>query len=243
MPLSSAPLLRAVDNPVGKVDNSAKSNIFSHSGPVIGLFAKQPIAGQVKTRLTPPLTDQQACQLYAVALRETLERLLDAGFPLVLCYAGERSWFAEKFPDVPLLEQHGDGLAARMANAVDELLMNGAGAVLLCGSDSPDLLIGLAAEALALLQNADVVTVPCSDGGYAMIGVRQASAGLFSGVPWSTADVQQAFRQRSRELGFSYRETSGWHDLDDVDDLRKLVRRSPESQTGRYVVAQLGELL
>lgn len=226
-----------------KVDNSVKSNIFSHSGPVVGLFAKQPIPGKVKTRLTPPLTELQACQLYSVALRETVERLIDAELPLVLCYAGERSWFAENFPDLILLEQRGDGLAARMANAVNDLFEQGAEKVLLCGSDSPDLPIGLAAVALELLQSADIVTVPCGDGGYVMIGVRQATTDVFYGVPWSTELVQQAFRQRSKELGLNYRETSGWHDLDEVEDLRQLVKRSPESRAGRYVVSQLSELL
>jgi rSAM/selenodomain-associated transferase 1 len=240
---SNGLLHKTVDNPVDKVDNSAKSNIFSHSGPIIGLFAKQPIAGQVKTRLTPPLTEQQACQLYSIALRETIERLVDVEFPLVLCFAGERSWFAENFPDVPLLEQRGDGLAERMANAVDDLFEGGAGSALLCGSDSPDLPIGLAAVALELLENTDIVTVPCGDGGYVMIGARRATTDVFYDVPWSTELVQQAFRQRCKQLDLSYRETSGWHDLDEVNDLRQLVKRSPESKTGRYVAAQLSELL
>ena len=226
-----------------KVDNSAKSNLFSHSGPVIGLFAKQPLAGQVKTRLTPPLTEQQACQLYSIALRETIERFLDAGLPLVLCYAGERHWFAENFPGVALVEQHGDGLAARMANAVDELFQYGAKAVLLCGSDSPDLPVGLAVEAFELLQHVDIVTVPCCDGGYVMIGARQAKTGVFFDIPWSTEEVQQTFRERSKALGLTYQETSAWHDLDEIEDLRQLIKRSPESKAGRYVAKQLAQLL
>ena len=54
-----------------KVDNSANRHIFDHSGAVIGLFAKQPVPGQVKTRLMPPLTAEQACQLYTDLARAT----------------------------------------------------------------------------------------------------------------------------------------------------------------------------
>ena len=107
-----------VDNSVGKVDNSAIGRIFNHSGPVIGLFAKQPVPGQVKTRLTPPLSADQACQLYRVALQEMVSRLFAAELPLVICYAGRRDWFSEVFPGQPLLEQIGDGLGARLSNAV-----------------------------------------------------------------------------------------------------------------------------
>ncbi len=43
-----------MDKPVEKVDNSLNSHIFDHSSLIIGLFAKEPVAGQVKTRLSPP---------------------------------------------------------------------------------------------------------------------------------------------------------------------------------------------
>lgn len=243
MPRWSVQPRASVDNSVDKVDNPAKSNIFSHSGPVIGLFAKQPVPGRVKTRLSPLMTPEQACMLYSVALRETVIRLLDAGLPLVICYAGERDWFRETFADIPLLEQRGGGLDARMANAVEDLFALGAGPVLLCGSDSPDLPIGLAVQALDLLQGADVVTVPCCDGGYAMIGLRQQTTEVFFEIPWSTEEVQTEMRRRCRELSLSYRETGGWHDLDEIVDLRRLVKRSPESMTARHVVAQLADLL
>jgi rSAM/selenodomain-associated transferase 1 len=231
-----------VDNSVDKVDNYPKSLIFSHSGPIIGLFAKQPVAGRVKTRLTPPLTAEQACQLYAVSLYEMTERLLAAGLPLVICYAGEREWFSKKFPAVPLLEQSGNGLGARMGNAVQALFSCGAGPVLLAGSDSPDLPIDLAEQALGLLEKTDIVTVPCRDGGYAMIGLRQPTTELFAGVPWSTSQVQEATRRRSQELGLTYRATDEWYDLDEAADLRELLERSPQSRTARHIADEL-ELL
>lgn len=243
MPWLRARTLPDVDKSVEKVDNSVNSHIFSHSGPIVVLFAKQPVPGQVKTRLTPPLSAEQACLLYQTALQETVTRLLSAGLPLVLCYAGERDWFRKAFPGLPLLAQTGDGLGVRMTNAVQALFVAGAGPVLLAGSDSPDLPIPLFEEVLEQLQDADVATVPCQDGGYAIVGMRQPTTELFAEIPWSTSRVLEATRQRSRLLGLIYSETEGWHDLDELADLRHLVARSPESQTARHIVAELSALL
>jgi rSAM/selenodomain-associated transferase 1 len=232
-----------VDNPVEKVDNSLNSNIFNHSGPVIGLFAKEPVAGRVKTRLSPALTAEQACWLYQTSLCETVNRLLAADLPLVLCYDGRREWFAEAFPGLPLLEQVGDGLGDRMSNAVQELFRHLDGPVLLAGSDSPDLPISLLEQVLQALHEKDVATIPCHDGGYVVVGLRQPTTELFAGIPWSTAGVLQATRQACRRLGLSYVETEEWYDLDEIDDLRQLLIRSPETATARHLLAELQEWL
>jgi rSAM/selenodomain-associated transferase 1 len=232
-----------VDNPVNKVDNSLNSQIINHSGPVIGLFAKEPLPGQVKTRLTPPLSADQACLLYRVALQETVAQLRTAGAELVICYAGRKAWFSATFPGLALLAQTGDDLGARMSNAVQALFAAGGGPVLLAGSDSPDLPVPLVEQALAQLQETDVAIVPCHDGGYAIVGLRQPAAELFEKIPWSTSGVLEATRQRSRELGLTYSETECWDDLDVLADLQRLVVRSPESQTARHIVTAPGGLL
>jgi rSAM/selenodomain-associated transferase 1 len=231
-----------VDKPVDKVDNSANRHIFSHSGAVIGVFAKQPVPGRVKTRLIPPLSAEQACQLYDIALRETVARLRTAGLPLAICYAGQREWFRAAFPTLPLLAQCGGDLGARLGHAAQALFADGAGSVLLAGSDSPDLPIALLRTAAEQLHDRDVSVIPCHDGGYALVGLRRPSIGLFDGIPWSTPQVLAATRQRCRELGLTLHETAAWHDLDELNDLRSLVARSPGSQTARYLLTRLAEL-
>lgn len=232
-----------VDNPVDKVDNSANRHIFDHSGAVIGLFAKQPVPGQVKTRLTPPLSAEQACRLYSTALQESLSRLLQTGVTVAICYAGARSWFAATFPGVPLFAQQGEGLGERMSHAVRELFAAGGGPVLLAGSDSPDLPLDLVEQVLGFLRREDVACVPCLDGGYAVIGLRQPNSELFVGIPWSTPAVLETTRRRCRELGLSYRETAGWEDLDDLAALQRLLERSPASLTARHIAGELAALL
>ena len=226
-----------------KVDNSLNSNIFNHSGPVIGLFAKEPVAGRVKTRLSPALTAEQARWLYQTSLCETVNRLLAADLPLVLCYDGRREWFAEVFPGLPLLAQVGDSLGDRMSNAVQELFRHCDGPVLLAGSDSPDLPISLLEQVLRSLHEKDVATIPCRDGGYVVVGLRRSTTALFAGIPWSTSGVLQATRQACQMLGLSYVETEEWYDLDEIDDLRQLLTRSPETATARHLLAELQEQL
>ena len=231
-----------VDKPVYKVDNSANCNNFSQNGVVLGLFAKQPVPGQVKTRLAPPLTAAQACQLYDVALRETFARMAGAGLPLLICYAGAREWFTATFPGVPLLAQAGDGLGQRMAHAFHALFAAGAGSVLLAGSDCPDLPVALVGEVVERLRDRDVAVTPCHDGGYVVVGLRRPVTGLFTGVPWSSPRVMAVTRQRCQELGLTLHETAAWHDLDEPADLQGLLERSPQSETARHIRATLREL-
>ncbi len=232
-----------MDNPVEKVDNSLNSHIFDHAAAIIGLFAKEPVAGQVKTRLLPALTAEQACRLYQVALSETVNRLFSTGRPLVICYSGRRQWFTERFPELPLLAQRGEGLGARMGNAVQELFGLSDGPVLLAGSDSPDLPISLVDQVVQSLRATDVATIPCQDGGYVAIGLKKPCTALFAGIPWSTCGVLQATRQACRRLGLSYQETAEWYDLDEIDDLRQLASRSPDSKTARHLLAELQDRL
>jgi uncharacterized protein len=228
---------------VDKVDNTAKRSLFEQSRPVIGLFAKQPVPGQVKTRLTPPLKPDQACRLYQTALQETLAILCSSGVPVTLCYAGEHRWFRQNFPGQTLLAQVGEDLGTRMTRAVEELFAVGFGPVLLAGSDSPDLPASRVVDVLAHLAETDVVTVPSDDGGYAVIGLRRPTTAVFATIPWSTAGVQDAIRLRCRQLGLSYAETASWYDLDDMEDLRRLVTRSPASRTARQIASELSALL
>jgi len=228
---------------VDKVDNSAVSHIFNQSGPVIGLFAKQPVPGQVKTRLTPPLTAEQASRLYLEALRESVSQLLATELPLVICYAGQRDWFSAEFPGQPLLPQVGSDLGSRMEHAVRALFASGAGPVLLAGSDCPDLPLPFLKQVLKQLQENDAAVIPCRDGGYVLVGMRRPTTELFTDIPWSSSRVLEVTRQRSRQLGLTLYETESWHDLDELADLQRLVIRSPETLTARHVIKELEALL
>jgi hypothetical protein len=198
---------------------------------VLGIFAKQPLAGRVKTRLCPPLSPQQAAELYRTCLQETIATMAEAPAERVLFFAGDRSYFAEAFPGLRLLPQSDGDLGRRLDRAFAQLFAEGCSAAALIGSDSPDLPIPLVADAFAVLNNCALAVAPARDGGYVLIGQSAHNPGLFRDMPWSSSDLWPATRRRAEQLGLCFRQLDTWEDLDDLASLQRLCRRSPDSST------------
>ena len=210
---------------------------------LLGIFVKEPIAGRVKTRLSPPLTPEDAARLYTVAMRETISRFTASGLPVALFYDGSERYFRENFPTLPLWRQSGSDLGQRMHSALAVLLDTGCRTAALIGSDSPDLPVAQVEAAFALLAAHELVTIPAADGGYVLIGQSAPCPPVFEAIPWSTGEVLAMTRQRAEELGLSYRESGGWSDIDDHRSLEEIVRRSPGSDTARYIRENLSGYL
>ena len=197
----------------------------------LGIFVKEPVPGQVKTRLSPPLTFEQAAELYRVALHETVERLQGTDYDVVLFYAGREEYFAKTFPDLTRVQQTEGDLGVRMAAALDRLHRDQPTFAALLGSDSPDLPLLQIVEAFTALRESDVVTIPASDGGYVLIGSRQHHPQIFRYIDWSTEKVLGQTRKRAVAAGLKYTERGGWEDVDDISSLQRLLIRSPDSAT------------
>jgi glycosyltransferase A (GT-A) superfamily protein (DUF2064 family) len=71
-------------------------------------------------------------------------------------------------------------------------------------------------------QEADVVLGPCDDGGYYLIGLRQAVPELFREMPWSTPAVLDETVARVRRLGLRLALLPPWFDVDLGADLERL---------------------
>jgi len=225
MPSSNQPL-------IGSVTNSAPQKAVSTA---LAVFCKTPKAGQVKTRLCPPLTLEQAAALYQIALDETLQRCAALACDLVICYSGEEEYFAQKYPGVQRRPQRGENLGARLGEALQGLLEQGYTKVVLMGSDSPDLPLDLVERAFATLDAVEVVIAPAADGGYVLLGARNYYAALFDAMPWSSPLLMPQTRAMLRAHGISWEQLRQWQDMDDEDALRALLKRSPASRTARYI--------
>jgi len=233
----------SVDKSVETVD---KSRSIGNLAPlaegmkaILGIFAKEPVAGKVKTRLCPPLFPAEAAGLYQACLEETVAAMGGNGFDLALFYDGESDYFRRVFPGVRLYHQGEGDLGERMERALRTLLAGGYEAAALIGSDTPDLPIGLVEAAFAALQKADLVVAPARDGGYVLVGERRHIPELFRDIPWSTAGVLAATRQRAADLEVNCREVGGWEDVDDLPSLRRMVARSPDSAAGLHAAGLL----
>ena len=74
--------------------------------------------------------------------------------------------------------------------------------------------------AFEALERQDAVLGPAADGGYVLIGLKRAEASLFTDVPWGTADVLEATRERLRRLQWRWQELDIKQDVDEPRDLR-----------------------
>lgn len=200
----------------------------------LGLFGKLPVAGTVKTRLSPPLTPEEASRLYAAFL-EDMSRLRTWLAPiettLFLVQSGEGEARRRPLPDWRHAWQRGGDLGARLENAFADLHARGS-PVVLVGSDHPDLPVEYIHRAFELLKDSDVVLGPTPDGGYHLIGTRENRAGLLAEVEWSTSRTAAQTEHRITELGLEIAVGRPWPDVDtweDVLELRQRLVRDPSA--------------
>ena len=200
------------------------------------VFAKAPIPGQVKTRLCPPLTPDEAATMHGSFVIDALERTRAAvsQFQLPIdrylaCAPSSSLVFfkiMEERHGVALLEQEGDNLGARMTRTFGTLLGRRYHRVVIVGTDVPTLPLECYAEAFELLQRRDVVLGPASDGGYYLIGLNNAAPALFEDIPWSTDRVLALTKEKAATLGLTVGLLPEWRDVDTIDDLQQLIDAS-----------------
>src|SRR5689334_368036 len=185
------------------------THAMSKRGCALGLMAKAPLVGEVKTRLVPPLTAHEAAELNICFFRdmaaniECVTKTSAASGLVVYTPAGSESAFAGVVPDdFELLLQRGPTLGHRLCNATDDLLRDGYDAVCLINSDSPTLPRSILVRAMeSLARDGDrVVLGAAEDGGYYLIGLKHAHRNLFNGIAWSTSEVLAHTKQRAAEI-------------------------------------------
>jgi rSAM/selenodomain-associated transferase 1 len=224
---------------VGKVDKPQQKQAKK---AILAIFAKQPIPGQVKTRLCPPLNDATAAALYLESLMETVERMQQGNnYDLALCYAGDQQWFVDTFPGILLNVQQGNDLGERMARALNDFLTQGYLRVVLIGSDVPDLPEDIVGRAFNALESVDLVLVPTVDGGYCLVGESNHHPQLFENISWSSESVLVETLEKAKVLKISSELLAEWEDLDDIAALQRYLKRSPEGRTARYLKTVLAE--
>ncbi len=214
---------------------------FPHPSPLtphaaLVIFAKAPIPGEVKTRLCPPLTPDEAATLHGSFVLDMLERSKTAVAKLKLpldrylaCAPSSTLVFfkiMEERQGVTLIDQVGDDLGARMQQAFETMFSRGYTRVLIVGTDVPSLPLDHYQQALALLETNDLVLGPALDGGYYLIGLKRMVPDLFVGIPWSTERVLGLTQENAMKLGLKTALISPWRDVDTIDDLHALIESS-----------------
>ena len=198
------------------------------------VIAKMPVPGQVKTRLTPPFSPQEAALLARAALTDTLEVV--AATPvarrvLALAAAEPESvpgWVPDGFEVIP---QRGGGLDERLAAAFTDAYAGGMPMVLI-GMDTPQVTPDLLADAATPLVSgeADAVLGPAADGGFWLLGLRAPNWSLLHGVPMSRSDTGQEQLARLQSAGLRVALMPELTDVDSAQDAMRVAAGIPRSR-------------
>jgi rSAM/selenodomain-associated transferase 1 len=196
----------------------------------IGVMAKYPQAGRVKTRLAVDVGEKRALEVYRLLLTRTVGlicELKDADYfrAAFVTPAEYTAAFHEEHPGFDLYgPQDGVDLGARMRRALSDLLaIEDIGRAMLIGTDAPQLNRDTFRQAASALEEHDLVLGPTVDGGYYLIGVREIRQELFEDVRWGTSSVLARTLEIAEEIGLSVLRLEEMRDLDDADDLKQLV--------------------
>jgi len=213
------------------------------------VLAKAPAPGRVKTRLCPPFTPDEAAQLAAAALRDSLAVAAATRADLrLLVLDGEpdpelrRACLEQGFvrrPQVP------GTLDVRIASAFAEAARLDGGPALLIGMDTPQASTSVLDDALAALgtgrrkdrpsdrRRYDAAYAPAEDGGFWALGLREPghprTAALLLGVPMSRSDTGAIQLARLTDAGLGVLHLPVLRDVDTADCAYAAAAACPET--------------
>jgi uncharacterized protein len=206
----------------------------------LGVFAKAPVPGQVKTRLAHDIGPVAAAALYRRLGRQVVAAAVGAGYRTIVWFtppAGRdavRTWL-DGLGVAAFSPQANGNLGTRLAHAFGRSFAAGDCAVVIIGTDAPGVNRRIVAAAFRALRAHDVVLGPSLDGGYYLIGLSTPQPALFRAIPWSTRGVLRVTEGRARALGLSVRRLPPLRDIDRAQDARAmgLLSEARRSETGR----------
>jgi uncharacterized protein len=199
----------------------------------MGVMIKTPRNGFSKTRLSPPLSSEEAASISRCFLKDTSAAIkaLCHEDPFVVGVAvytpvGSEAALGELLPPgFKMIAQRQAGFGTRLLGAVEDLFSVGFSAVCLIDSDSPTLPFHCLRDLTTFLKEPKdrMVIGPCSDGGYYLLGLRRAHTRLFEDVTWNTDRVYVETVERSKEINLPAITLPVWYDVDDQISLHRLL--------------------
>lgn len=185
----------------------------SSSGIII--FIKNPVLGQVKTRLAKTLGNIEALRIYLELCKITRNAIENINCSKYLFYSEEiidnDAWPLSEFTKYM---QRGVDLGERMSNAFRQVFSHHQHLVLI-GSDCPYICSKHIQQAFLSLKNTDCVLGPAVDGGYYLIGLKEMIPDLFINKKWSS-DI--LLTQTLESLKIVKKSVFKMETLSDIDD-------------------------
>ena len=224
--------------------NRRLQSVDAAVGRAVGLaVAKAPVPGVVKTRLGARVGPEVAAQLAAAALHDTLDAC-ESAFGADRCYLALDGDLADgvdaeillaRVADWSVLPQRGDGFAARLAHAHQDVAALAGTAVVQVGMDTPQATgADLRVIVDLLRERADAVLGPAEDGGWWVLGLaRPDLADALRGVEMSTARTCAETRLALEAAGALVAVGPPMRDVDDADDAAYVAGLAPGTRFAR----------
>lgn len=191
--------------------------------PELMLFAREPIAGQAKTRLQPDYSPEQAAEIAAFMIRATVELAVSAwpGDVTLYVWPGTDHLLFHRLTNefrIRLVQQADGDLGAKMLGALRAgIARQGSAAVM--GCDVPHCGWDVIDQANGLMARGKNVLGPTDDGGYYFIGLQEARPELFEDMPWGSDRVLETTLARAEKLGMEFELLKTLRDIDTAADL------------------------
>ncbi len=197
------------------------------------VFAKKPEPGKVKTRLTPPLSPQDASELYSCFLKDSFSQYAHLAqkndWQIFICYTPSNAgpFFEQLWSELDLshtakfIPQEEGDLGQRMEKAMRRLTDDKYRTVII-GTDHPTLPDRYIENAFAELSHVDAVVGPSEDGGYYALGLDSVHPAIFENIAWSTDTVYQRTIANLESAHYSWHGLPVWYDVDDVSSFLRL---------------------
>lgn len=201
------------------------------------VIAKECLPGKVKTRLHPPLTLEQAAEVAAASLGDTL--LATDSLPAsrrILLFDGNRPPVgSEQFDVIP---QTTGPLDERIAALFDLVT----GPTVLIGMDTPQLVRDDLAPAFdgEWPDDIDAWYGASTDGGFWALGLRDPDGSLVRGVPMSRDDTGAHQLARLADAGLRVSRLRTLTDVDHIDDAIAAAAAAPDGRFAAVLNDALG---
>ncbi len=194
-------------------------------------FVKNPVKGEVKSRLAAQLGETIAVELYKYFILDMLTTIDKCSARRLICVYPEgaqkklEDWLGTRYHCLP---QEGKNLGERMKTCFLDAVRMKFEHIILIGSDIPDISLSILQQAFRTLKTHDAVVGPARDGGYYLIGFRHDTfiPEVFAPLRWGGKTVLRSTLNRLNKKGCRVHLLPTWNDVDTLADAKALLQRN-----------------
>lgn len=196
---------------------------MSKNGLII--FTRIPEAGKTKTRLQSKLSKEECANLHKCFLKDIYDLFVNLNdIDIIICHTEEGDLNILKnifYKENLYIKQYGNNLNEKMYNAIKEVLSLKYDKCVLIGADIPEINEDDIISAFNLLNNNDFVFGASYDGGYYLVGMKEANDIIFKSGSGNLKDIINIVEANNLKYGL----TNKKHDIDEYEDLIDLSKR------------------